>query len=410
MALKNLPFSVWALLITLTCVSLVSSFMGSWLLARDAKLVAMEQLTAAANVQANMIQLLVEMGADEDSIAIQLNKITDYGVFGKTGEFVIAHKEINAIHIITKPRHQVTLVNQRVPSTELAEPLRLALAGKTGSIIAPDYREIDVLAAYQAVPNTNFGVVAKIDVAEINGKFISSFLLALILALVIAGIGSVISYRLNQQAIQDLQNSKRKIQDGFEGIINALSQALDTRDPYTGGHQRRVSLIAEALAKKLKLDDKTIEGVKIGALVHDIGKISVPAEILNKPGHLTPAEMELIKCHTTAGHQIMHDVNLPWPVDLIISQHHERIDGSGYPNGLLGKDICYEAKIVAVCDVLEAMTTHRPYRPQKPFHEAVDFLKSQRGISFDEKIVDTLLGMVESGELKILDTNQDTTA
>jgi hypothetical protein len=238
MAFKNLPFSVWALLITLTVVSLVSSFMGTWLLYREATVVMMDRLTVAANTQSKMIELLVGMGNDEKAISEQLNKMSDYEGFGETGEFVIGHKEADVIHIITKLRHQTGVNDTTIPRlSDIAEPLRLGLAGGSGTIEGPDYRGVNVMAAYNMVPNTGFAVVAKIDADEVNGQYLTSFLYALLSALVIALCGGGIVYHLNEQVIEDLKTSRRNAQKGFEGIIQALSHTLDTRDPYTGGQR-----------------------------------------------------------------------------------------------------------------------------------------------------------------------------
>lgn len=185
----------------------------------------------------------------------------------------------------------------------------------------------------------------------------------------------------------------------FEGVILALSNVMGQRDPYTGNHQYHVATIAEQVARRMHLSEKCIEGIRIGALVHDIGKIKIPAEILSRPGKLSTAEMDMIKSHPATGRDIVHGIDLPWPVEDIIMQHHERMDGSGYPLGLQGDEICLEARIVGPCDALEAIVSHRPYRPAKELGEALDYLLSERGKAYQPEVIDILAGIIKDGSL-----------
>ena len=185
-----------------------------------------------------------------------------------------------------------------------------------------------------------------------------------------------------------LENQMRK---NLEGFIGAVAKFVEARDPYTAGHQRRVSNLAVSIAEKLGLDQQMIDGVHFGAMIHDIGKISVPAEILSKPSRLTAAEYEIIKAHSEIGFDILNDIDFPWPIAEMVYQHHERLDGSGYPQGLSGDEIMLEAKIIAVADVVEAITSHRPYRPALGVEEALSEIREGRGKRYDPAVVDVCL-------------------
>ncbi len=185
--------------------------------------------------------------------------------------------------------------------------------------------------------------------------------------------------------ITELKNSFSRLQTLMEETVNGLVLAVEKRDPYTAGHQRRVSLLSNAIAEKLGLEKSRTDGLRIASIVHDIGKINVPSEILSKPGILTNAEFALIKTHPQAGFEILSIINFPWPVAKIVLQHQERIDGSGYPNGLKGDEILIEARIISVADVVEAIASHRPYRPSLGLVSALEEIESKRGILYDKK-------------------------
>jgi len=166
---------------------------------------------------------------------------------------------------------------------------------------------------------------------------------------------------------------------------------VDIGDPYTASHQREVSHLATTIAKELGLSDDRVDGVHFGALIHDIGKIAMPAQILVKPGRLTELEFEMVKTHAQVGYDIISHVEYPWPVADIVHQHHERLDGSGYPNGLKGNEISLEAQIVCVADVVEAMTARRPYREGLGIEVALDEIKKNRGTLYNPDVVDICL-------------------
>jgi PAS domain S-box-containing protein/putative nucleotidyltransferase with HDIG domain len=193
------------------------------------------------------------------------------------------------------------------------------------------------------------------------------------------------------RAHDELLKSHFALKDSLHGTIVAISKAVEARDMYTAGHQRRVADIASAIAEEMGLNEDQIEGIRMGAIIHDIGKIQTPADILSKPTKLSETEYKLIQEHAATGYGILKDVKFPWPVADIAYQHHERMDGSGYPQGLKGEEICLEARIVAVADVVEAMGSHRPYRPALGIDVALDEIKANRGKFYDPAVVDACL-------------------
>ncbi len=188
-----------------------------------------------------------------------------------------------------------------------------------------------------------------------------------------------------------LNLSLENLEKSLEGTIQSMALTLETRDPYTAGHQRRVAKIACAIAGELGLSEEMIEGLKMTAIIHDLGKISVPAEILSYPGKLSVNQFNIIKEHSQIGYDIMKKIEFPWPIAQTIYQHHEKMDGSGYPQGLSGKNIMIEARILTVADVVEAMASHRPYRPKLGIDVALKEVYSNRGTHFDKKVVDACL-------------------
>lgn len=192
---------------------------------------------------------------------------------------------------------------------------------------------------------------------------------------------------------EDLRLSLDRMDRAWRQTIEVLSSTAEARDPYTAGHQRNVALLAGALAREMGRDERFVEGVVLASLIHDIGKIVVPAEILSKPGKLTPLEFDLIRVHPEAGASILRLIDLPWPLAEIVRQHHERLDGSGYPSGLAGGQILEEARVIAVADVVEAMASHRPYRPALGVDRALEEISAGRGLRFDEQAVDACLAL-----------------
>ena len=182
-----------------------------------------------------------------------------------------------------------------------------------------------------------------------------------------------------KQAEEKLESTLDNLRKAIGGTIQAIVQVVEMRDPYTAGHQRRVADLARSIATEMGLPSDVIEGIRMAAAIHDIGKVSVPSEILSKPGKLTQNEFELIKDHSLTGYDILKDVEFPWPIAEIIYQHHERLDGSGYPRGLKGDDVLLEARIIALADVVEAMASHRPFRPARGIDAAMDEIERTQG-------------------------------
>ena len=197
-----------------------------------------------------------------------------------------------------------------------------------------------------------------------------------------------------KQALNDVQLNLDKLRQAMEGIVEAISVTVEMRDPYTAGHQKRVAHLACAIAREMRLSEDEIYGLHMASVIHDLGKITVPAEILSKPGQLSGLEYELIKSHVQAGYDILKQVDFPWPLADIILQHHERMDGSGYPNGLKQEEILLPARILSVADVFETIASHRPYRPSLGLQHAMDEIRENRGRLYDGRVADVCLALI----------------
>jgi PAS domain S-box-containing protein len=190
-----------------------------------------------------------------------------------------------------------------------------------------------------------------------------------------------------QVAEEQIRRYARQLEHTFIQTVRLTTTLSEMRDPYTSGHEQRVAEIAVAIGREMGLDDNRLEGLRIGGYLHDVGKVSVPIEILVKPTHLTDSEYALVKAHPQAGYEVLKNVDFPWPVAQIALQHHERIDGSGYPQGLRGEAILLEARIVAVADVVESMASHRPYRPGLGLDKALAEVEHGSGTAYDAEVV-----------------------
>lgn len=197
-------------------------------------------------------------------------------------------------------------------------------------------------------------------------------------------------------AARELHGAQR-LKESYKNVIVGFGQIVEIRDPYTAGHQRRVAALATRLAGDLGLGSETVEAVQLASLIHDIGKIYVPAEFLNRPGRLRDIEFDVIKMHPRVGYDILKPLDVDLPISEFVYQHHERLDGSGYPRGLVGDDIHPEARIMAVADVVEAMGSHRPYRPALGLDAALAEITRGRGAIYDPVVVDACLALFAQG-------------
>ena len=199
----------------------------------------------------------------------------------------------------------------------------------------------------------------------------------------------------HRQQLKDEIKAREAIQsqlyDSLDSTIEAMSKTLEFRDPYTAGHQNRVADIATAIGVEMGLDEDKLRGIHLGCLVHDIGKVSIPSELLTKPTHLTDLELQMIRLHAEASFDILKNIPFTWPIAEMAHQHHERLDGSGYPRGLKADEIIFEARILAVADTIDAMSSHRPYRAAIGLDAALKVIQAGRGTLFDETIVDACL-------------------
>lgn len=201
-------------------------------------------------------------------------------------------------------------------------------------------------------------------------------------------------------AEESMREGLAKLRATLKAAIDSLASAIEMRDPYTAGHQERVTRLARAIAEEMGLDKEQVEAIEIAGVIHDIGKLYVPAEILSKPTKLSDLEYSMIKMHAQVGFTILSKIDFPWPIAQIVHQHHEAINGSGYPQGLSGKDILLEAKILCVADVVEAMSSHRPYRPALGIQAALDEISQKRGILYDREVVDACLKLFRDKNFK----------
>ena len=215
--------------------------------------------------------------------------------------------------------------------------------------------------------------------------------------------GHVLVFRdisARRSAEKELRESWEKLNEALKGTIQAMALTIEIRDPYTAGHQRRVSKLSCAIAQDLGMSEFQVEGLRVAGDIHDIGKIYVPAEILSKPGQITAIEYGIIKTHPQVGYDILKTIKFPWPVAQIVLQHHERLDGSGYPLGLVGDLIFKEARILTVADIVEAMSSHRPYRPAQGIEKALAEVVQNRGRFYDAEAVDACVKLFQESRFQ----------
>ncbi len=204
-----------------------------------------------------------------------------------------------------------------------------------------------------------------------------------------------------QQAEEEREESVARLRKALRATVQALAVTAETRDPYTAGHQRRVADLARSIATAMGLAAERIDGIRMASTIHDLGKISVPTEILSKPTKLTDIELMLIKTHVQSGFDILKDIDFPWPIAQMVLEHHERIDGSGYPHGLMAGQLLIESRIIAVADVVEAIASHRPYRPGLGIAESLEEITRNKGILYDADVVGASVQLFREGNYKL---------
>lgn len=243
------------------------------------------------------------------------------------------------------------------------------------------------------------GLVNNFAYEEIIGKGASDFIEKPIrLAEIVARLKRVLMERQTRQKLrrtaEELRRNGQRFQKAMEGSVQAIALAVEMRDPYTAGHQSRVADLACAIARIMDLAEDRIYGLKMASVIHDLGKLTIPGEILCKPGRLSGPEYAMIKTHVQTGYDILKKIDFPWPLADIVIQHHERMDGSGYPRGLSGDAILLEARILSVADVFETIGSHRPYRPSLGIQKAINELAENSGRLYDPDVVAACLKLV----------------
>lgn len=217
----------------------------------------------------------------------------------------------------------------------------------------------------------------------------------------LATVGSCMDITERKLAEEELKDGLKQLRKAMEGSVQAMALMVESRDPYTAGHQKRVTQLACAIAREMGLPDSQVDGIRMAASTHDIGKIRIPADILSKPGKLEEIEAMIVRAHPQVGYEVLKEIDFPYPVAEAVLQHHERLDGSGYPSGLKGNEIIIEAKILAVADVVEAMASHRPYRPAIGIKEALQEITQNRGILYDPQVVNTCIQLFHDKGFKM---------
>jgi PAS domain S-box-containing protein/putative nucleotidyltransferase with HDIG domain len=236
-----------------------------------------------------------------------------------------------------------------------------------------------------ALPSYEFRYITK------TGDLMDTLLTIKLVSGTKKSIASLIDITERKRAEAELQQTLESLRKSVGATIQVMVSAIEARDPYTAGHQLRSANLACAIATEMGLPQEKIDGISMAGYIHDIGKLSIPAEILSKPTKLTDIEFSLIKEHSHTGYEMLKNVESPWPLAQIVYQHHERMNGSGYPRNLKGDEIIIEARIMAVADVVEAMASHRPYRPGLGIDEALAEIEKNRGILYDNTVVDACL-------------------
>lgn len=298
---------------------------------------------------------------------------------GKMGlECTVAGDGIEALEVLNKRKVDVVITDIDMPRLNGLQLMK-AIREKYDS---------DIIVMTGFIGDYSYGDVMALGASDFTEKPINIKELMIRLRRVLKERELVAA---RNQAEAELKQSWLKVRKSLEDTIDALGRTVEIRDAYTYGHQRRVRGLVCEIAGEMNLTQDQQDGLRLAGIVHDIGKISIPSEILSKPGKLTEIEYRLIKIHPESGYDILKDIEFTYPVAEIVLQHHERINGSGYPKGLKGAEILLEARVLAVADVVEAMASHRPYRPALGIEKALEEISQNRGVIYDPEAVDACL-------------------
>ena len=335
----------------------------------------------------NLIMDITDRKKTEEALRESEEKYRLIFEYSPLGHFYFDEKGVivtcndNFVKLIGSSKEAIVGINMlQLPDKKLVESIQKALNGDTAF-----YEDVyHSTTAGKATPVRAFFAPIKIGDKGILG-----------------GVAIIEDVTNHKRAEEDLKKSLEQLRRAMQATIQALSQIVETKDPYTSGHQKRTTNLARAIATEMHLSSDQIEGIRVAGAIHDIGKLSIPAEILSKPSKLAAAEYSLIKEHARQGYEILKDVESPWPLAEIVHQHHERMNGSGYPRGLQGEEILIEARILAVADVVEAMASYRPYRPALGIEKALEEIEKNKGVLYDILAAEACLRLFKEKGFKI---------
>ena len=334
---------------------------------------------------------------------------TDIHNLGQTGEIVLGRMGAEGAEVFFPRRNGGAGVDDEVREAFAeadSEAKALRLFRSEGIADAVLVRRL---------PQSDWIVMARQEVGELHQSINRLVLTVAAGALVLVGFGIVgfvlllrpLTGRMLvhtgdlRQRLKEGEQAQVALERALEGTIEAVASTIEVRDPYTAGHQRRVAEIAVAIGRELGLSEGRLKGLHVAGTIHDIGKIGIPAEMLTRPGRISPLEFDIIRGHSRDGCDILNGVDFPWPVADMVLHHHERMDGTGYPDGLKGDEILFEARILAVADVVEAIASDRPYRAALGIDAAMREIITHRGSKFDEQVVDACRTLVAEGRLPL---------
>jgi hypothetical protein len=346
--------------------------------------------------------------------AAGLKSIADGGdSLGQTGEIILGRQGKAGPEVFFPRRHGGAAVDGEVRAVfalagDDAAPMPMAREG------AREGAGEDMVLA-QRLPGSDWVVMVRQDIGELHSNidrlvFLVGAGAVVLVGFAIAGLLMVLRPLTGRmlvhtgdlkRQIKDGEDAQRALERALEGTIEAVASTIEIRDPYTAGHQRRVAEIAVAIGRQLGLSEHRLKGLHVAGTIHDIGKVAIPAEMLTRPGRLSPLEFDIIRGHARDGSEILTNVQFPWPVADMILHHHERMDGSGYPDGLKGDEILFEARILAVADVVEAIASDRPYRAALGLDAAMAEITNHSGILFDSQVVEACRTLVAEGRLPL---------